>query len=75
VSFLTIQQQAELFAGYAFDLAKMKAVAPDGTRLNKGQFNVRFGGNIFSMDDENCRTTRIAWTAFTLNEAYRPPFI
>lgn len=66
---------AEIFAGLSFDLAKMRVIMPDGRLLNKAQFDVLFGGYTYVLDQNNERTTRSAWRAFTANAAFRPPII
>ena len=74
-TFILAESVSELFAGYSFDLAKMRVILPDGRALNRSQFKVLFGGLTFALDHENIRTTRDAWRAFTDNEAFRPPII
>ncbi len=66
---------AEIFAGLSFDLAKMRVIMPDGRLLNKAQFDVLFGGYTYVLDQNNERTTRSAWRAFTANAAFRPPIV
>ena len=75
MSFLSIVDQIALFNGLSFHLPKMRVVLPDGTMLNKRQFDIMFGGYTYSLDANNERTTRSAWKAFTDNEAFRPPII
>lgn len=73
--FIGATSLAEIFAGLSFDLAKMRVVMPDGRLLNKAQFDVLFGGYTYVLDQNNERTTRSAWRAFTANAAFRPPII
>ena len=73
--FISAQDVPVLFAGLSFDLAKMRVVMPDGRLLNKAQFDVLFGGYTYVLDQNNERTTRSAWRAFTSNAAFRPPII
>ena len=73
--FIAAHALAEIFDGLSFDLAKMRVVLADGRLLNKAQFDVLFGGYTFVLDQNNERTTRSAWRAFTANAAFRPPII
>lgn len=74
-SFIDAGALAEIFAGLSFDLAKMRVIMPDGRLLNKAQFDVLFGGYTYVLDQNNERTTRSAWRAFTANAAFRPPIV
>lgn len=62
---LARDQQLEFFKGcvYVTDLHRM--FIPNGQFLKPEQFNARFGGYIFTLDDTNEKTTRKAWEAFT----------
>ena len=73
--FISAQDVPVLFAGCSFKLATMRVILPDGRALNRSQFKVLFGGYTFALDQNNERTTRSAWRAFTANAAFRPPII
>lgn len=74
-TFVSIDGQLEMFAGYALNVRAMRVVTPDGMLLSKSRFNALFGPYVFSMDANNEYTTRNAWEAFTMNSAYRPPIV
>lgn len=72
-TFLTIEQQIDLFKGcvYVFDIGRV--LVPGGLLLRPEQFRVMFGGYSFPMDNANERTSRDAFEAFTQSQAYRSP--
>lgn len=72
-TFLTIEQQVDLFAGCVYVVDAHKALVPGGVLLKEGQFRVMFGGYSLPMDNANERTSRDAWEAFTQSQAYRSP--
>lgn len=72
-TFLSIEQQRELFIGCVYVCDAHRVLVPGGLMLQEKQFRVMFGGYSFPMDNANERTSRDAWEAFTQNQAYRPP--
>lgn len=72
-TFLSVADQIELFAGCVYVADQHRVLVPGGHLRKPDQFRVIFGGYTFAMDEENERTTRDAWEAFTLNQAYRRP--
>lgn len=62
------------FAGAVYIEDRYQAAAPDGAMLKPTQFNTshRYGGARFMLDEG--KSTRVAWDAFTANEAFLPPF-
>jgi hypothetical protein len=72
-TFLTIEQQIEMFAGCVYVVDQHQALVPGGVMLKPEQFRVTFGGFSFPMDNANERTSRDAWEAFTQNQAFRVP--
>jgi hypothetical protein len=60
----TLAQQADLFDGYTLQLAPLRAVASNGTKLRPAVFRVLFGGNVFHLDQADQELTRDAWKAF-----------
>lgn len=72
-TFLTIEQQVDLFAGCVYVTDMHRILVPGGVMLKEGQFKVMFGGYSFPMDNANERTSRDSWEAFTQHQAYRTP--
>lgn len=72
-TFLTIEQQVDLFAGCVYITDAHRVLVPGGVLLKEGQFRVMFGGYSMPMDNANERTTRDAWEAFTQSQAFRSP--
>lgn len=72
-TFLTIEQQVDLFAGCVYVQEHHRVLVPGGVMLKEGQFRVMFGGYSFPMDNANERTSRDSWEAFTQSQAFRSP--
>lgn len=72
-TFLTIEQQVELFRGCVYVLEQNRILVPGGQLLKPDQFRVMYGGYSFPMDNANERTSRDAYEAFTQSQAYRSP--
>jgi hypothetical protein len=72
-TFLTVEQQVDLFAGCVYVTDRHQILVPGGVMLKEGQFRVMFGGYSFPMDNANERTSRDAYEAFTQSQAYRSP--
>jgi hypothetical protein len=72
-TFLTPEQQAELFKGCVYVEDANKILVPNGSMLKQEQFRARYGGYTFIMDARNERTSRNAWEAFTETQALRHP--
>ncbi len=72
-TFLTIEQQIDLFAGCVYVRDQHRVLVPGGVMLKEGQFKVAFGGYSFPMDNANERTSRDAWEAFTQSQSFRSP--
>lgn len=60
------------FKGCVYVEDRKKALTPDGFLLDSMQFDVRYGGNVYVLDER--KSDRSAWKAFTQNAAWRPPF-
>ena len=69
--FITAEMLPEFFANVTYDIRNSKAVLPNGSRANRYQFNVHFGGHKFSLNDRNTETTTSAWIAFTRNPVFQ----
>jgi hypothetical protein len=65
--------QAEIFAGCVYITDSHRAIAPGGHIYKPDQFRVRFGGYTMVMDQQNSRTTRDAWEAFTQSQLLNHP--
>jgi hypothetical protein len=72
-TFLTTQEQLELFKGCIYVCNIHRALVPGGHLLKPEQFKVMFGGYSFPMDPVNERVSRNAWEAFTESQSYRSP--
>lgn len=72
-TFLTPQQQTELFAGCVYVSNEHKILVPGGQLMGPDRFRAHFGGYTFLMDNRNERTCRNAWEAFTESQALRWP--
>lgn len=72
-TFLTPTQQMELFHGCVYVIDRHEVLVPGGDLLDAARFKVKYGGYTFAMDNENQRTVRNAFEAFTESQALRPP--
>lgn len=72
-TFLSIAEQAGLFAGCVYVADGHQVLVPGGRMIKPEQFRTRFGGYSFPMDPANERVTRNAWEAFTESQALRAP--
>jgi hypothetical protein len=72
-TFLSVQQQIDLFSGCVYISDSHRVLIPGGAMLKPEQFKVHFGGYTFPMDTANERTSRDAWEAFTQSQAFRCP--
>lgn len=72
-TFLTPEQQVELFSGCIYILDQHRVMVPGGTLLKPEQFRAMFGGRVFSLDARNEKTTRNAFEALTENQAVACP--
>lgn len=72
-TFLTIDQQIEIFTGCIYIADENRILIPGGYTLNNERFKVMYGGYSMPMDNKNERVTRNAWEAFTESQAFRAP--
>lgn len=64
------------FPGCIYVTAGHCALVPGSNRpLTPQQFDVRFGGQLWPLDDANTKTTRKAWEAFTQSMTHRPVIV
>lgn len=71
--FMSGPGQKDMFRGCVYVTDAHRVLVPGGALLKPDQFNVAFGGYVFSMDDVNKSTTRKAWEAFTESQILRCP--
>jgi hypothetical protein len=72
-TFLSADEQVNLFEGCVYVLSEHKALVPGGYLLKPDQFKVMFGGYSFPMDAQNERVVRNAWECFTESQMLRFP--
>lgn len=72
-TFLGAEQQLQLFAGCVYVSDAHKILIPGGRLLKHEQFRAWFGGRAFTMDNNNEKTSRDAWEAFTESQIFRCP--
>ena len=73
--FLIAAQQVVHFSECVYIRDLNKIYTPDGSLVNREQFNATFGGYIFEMDSGGSgKTTRKAWEAFTESQAINYPW-
>lgn len=72
-TFLSVDQQLDLFSGCVYVRDLHKVLTPGGVLMKPDQFRVAYGGYTMTMDHANERTSRDAWEAFTQSQAYRCP--
>ena len=71
--YLAATQQIELFNGCVYIREAHAVFTPDGGILRPDQFRATYGGYVFALDNENSKTTKSAWEAFTESQAVRFP--
>lgn len=72
-TFLTINQQIDIFKGCVYVCDEHKILIPGGYLLNNERFRVMFGGYSMPIDGANGKMARSAWEAFTESRAFRSP--
>lgn len=72
-TFLSAEEQINMFDGCVYVLSEHKALVPGGHLLKPDQFKVMFGGYSFPMDAQNERVVRNAWECFTESQMIRFP--
>lgn len=72
-TYLSPEQQIELFNGCVAVVKESKVWTPGGGLLSRTQFVNAFGGYTFIMDRENAKTTFDPWDAFVNSRAVRFP--
>jgi hypothetical protein len=66
--YLTLEQQAQHFAGCVYVSTQNRALIPGGALIKPDAFRVRYGGFTFRLDNANSKTTRDAWEAWTQSQ-------
>lgn len=72
-TFLGVEDQEKLFEGCIYVQDEHKVLIPGGYLLNPERFRVAYGGYNMMMDNQNVKTTRNAWEAFTESQVLRAP--
>ena len=65
LQYLARDQQLDYFKGCVYVMDIHRIFIPSGHMLKAEQFNARYGGYIFAIDDIGDKTTKKAWEAFT----------
>jgi len=68
-----VPNQLEHFKGCVYVMDQDRILTPGGDLLKSTQFKVMYGGYTFAVDNENRKTVRNAWEAFTESQAIRHP--
>lgn len=68
-----INNQIEHFKNCVYVMDRDRILTPAGDLLKSTQFKVMYGGYTFVLDNENRKTTKNAWEAFTESQAIRHP--
>jgi hypothetical protein len=71
--FLNNEQQIMIFEGCTYITDAHQVLIPGGHLLKPEQFNVKFGGRSWNIDESASKSTRVAFEAFTQNVALRCP--
>ncbi len=72
-TFLSPDDQEQLFAGCVYIRNENKVLVPGGKLLDSARFNVVFGGYKFVLGSDNAKMTSKAWEAFTESQILRAP--
>jgi hypothetical protein len=72
-TYMSASQQRDLFRGCVYVSDQNGILVAGGDVLDASRFKVMYGGYTFAMDNENARTSRNAWEAFTESQSLRPP--
>lgn len=71
--FVSVAEQAEFFKGCIYVVGQHRVLVPGGELLKPDQFKAKWGGRIFILSNDNTKTTRNAWEAFTESQVLRCP--
>lgn len=72
-TFLSIDQQIDVFAGCVYIMDEHKVLVPGGYVLNPERFRAMYGGYSMPMDTRNERVSRNAWEVLTESQAFDAP--
>ena len=74
--YLMAADQIDFFKGCVYVTETNKIWVPlSGAQLDKGRFDIVYGGHIYVLDGRNDKTTDSAFEAFTKSRAYRAPIV
>lgn len=68
--FIGGSQLADMFKGCVYVAKYHSILAPNGMMYKSEQFNVLYGGYVFTLDESMEKTTKKAWEAFTESQLY-----
>ncbi len=71
--YMSADLQLEHFKGCTYVENLHRVFTPRGSLLKSEQFNARYGGYVFQLDDTGDKTTKRAWEAFTESQVIRYP--
>jgi hypothetical protein len=69
----TVHGQLAHFRGCVYVRSEDAILVPDGALLKPGQFKATYGGYNFVIGNDNGKTTKSAWEAFTESQGYNFP--
>jgi hypothetical protein len=69
----TVHGQLAHFQGCVYVRSEDAILVPDGALLKPGQFKATYGGYNFVIGNDNGKTTKSAWEAFTESQGYNFP--
>lgn len=67
-TYVTIDQQQQIFAGMCYVTDIIKVQTPSGSTLNKSQFSDIFGGRLWGVKADGQSPSKDAWDAFVRSE-------
>lgn len=75
LQFLTPDAQFNHFKGCVYIIKTHTILRPNGIQVGAEQFKVIYGGYDFAMDNENHKTSKCAWEAFSKSRAVKFPIV
>ena len=75
LQYLTPDAQVEYFKGCVYIINTHRILRPNGSLVLPEQFKVIYGGYDFAMDNENHKSSKCAWEAFTKSRAVNFPVV
>jgi len=75
LQYLTPDAQLEYFKNCTYIINTHRVLRPNGSLVSPEQFKVIYGGYDFAMDNENHKSSKCAWEAFTKSRAVNFPVV